>query len=104
LRCVVRHYAYDVLRHERTNRVLIAFDNEAECWEYLMAAADELAGRQRAGLADSKERISGVHWPAGYHAREQASRLARRLVAHGAWVPDELADDTVVRASRSTHR
>jgi len=103
LRCVVLHYAYDVLRHERTNRVLIAFDNAAECWDYLTTAADELARRQRAGLADSKERMSGVHWPAGYHAGGQVDRLVRRAIAHGANVPDEIAQvaGNVVRATRT---
>jgi len=96
------HYAYDVLRHERTNRAVIAFDNAAECWEYLTAAADELARRQRAGLADSRERMSGVRWPAGYHGREQVDRLVRRAIAHGANVPDEIADaaGNVVRATK----
>lgn len=100
MRYVVLHYAYDERGHERTSRAVVAFDNEAEYREYATAAADDLVRRQQAGSADPKEKITGAQWLAGYHAQQQRRRLARRAVAHGAWVPDELADETVVRATK----
>jgi hypothetical protein len=101
MRYVVMHYAYDEQTHERTSRVVIAFDNEAEYHEYISAAAEDLQRRRQAGSADLKERITGAHWPAGYHAQQQRRRLVRRVVAHGATVPDELAEpDYVVRATK----
>ena len=93
LRYVVMHYAFDEQSHERTGRAVVAFDNEAEYREYATAATDDLERRQQAGLADSKEKITGVQWPAGYHAQGQSKRLARRAVAHGAAVPDELVEE-----------
>jgi hypothetical protein len=99
MRYVVMHYAYDEQNHERTSRVVTAFDNEAEYQEYVTAAAAALQRRRQAGSVDSKEKIGGVEWPAGYHAQQQRRRLGRRAVAHGATVPDELAEtDYVVRA------
>ena len=102
LRYVVMHYGFDEQSHERTPRVVAAFDNEAEYREYATAAVGDLKRRQQAGLADSKESITGVQWPAGHHAREQSKRLVRRAVAHGAAVPSELVDelDNVRRATK----
>lgn len=96
------HYAYDEHRHERTSRVMAAFDDEAELWEYLTAAAEDLHRRQQAGSADPKEQITGAHWPVGYHARMRLERLVWRAVAHGATVPAELISrlDTVVQARK----
>ncbi len=90
-RYVVRHYAFDPLRHERRHQVVAAFDNRREFHRLLESLADKLQRRRSTGdPLDPGEHYIGVVLEPGYTRRQQDARLLRDAVRRGVVISDEL--------------
>ena len=89
-RYVVRHYAFDLGRHERRHQVVAAFDNEHEFRALLDSLASDLRCRRASGEnVDPQEHYTGVVLEPGYRRRQNDGRLLRKAVERRA-VTDKL--------------
>jgi hypothetical protein len=82
-RWVVFHYRFDPERHERRNVIVAAFDRKREFKSFMKKEGEALRAAREAGDAQAGENLSGVRWPAGYHARIAEQRQQNRRHAAG---------------------
>lgn len=83
-RFVVRHYAFDPLRHERRHIVVAVVDNRREFETICDRLNADLQRRRASGeTVDPREHISGVVMEPGHLARSANGHLVRRAIARG---------------------